>query len=84
VHADDLSGCLNESGRGIKWIKNTYPMPTSEEREDAIEAAKVLLQIALHIEPLHPDGGHEMVSNISLIVSLMKEEHNKHVYDQVV
>ena len=32
---------------GIESIKRTYPLPTLEEREGAIEAAETLLQIAV-------------------------------------
>jgi len=75
---------LDKLGKGIEWIKNAYPMPTYEEREDAIEVTEVRLQIAVHLELLLPDSGHEMVSNISLIVGFIKEKHYKHVYDRVI
>ena len=78
------AGALDEMASGIESTKRTYPFPTLEEREGAIEAAETLLQIAVLIGSFLPDEGDEIIHQIQLIVSLMKEENDENVYDQEI
>ena len=71
------AGPLDEMASGIESIKRAYPFPTLEERERAIEEAERLLQIAVLIGSFLPDEGDEIIHQIQLIVSLMKEENDE-------
>ena len=75
---------LDEMASGIESIKCAYPLPTLEEREGAIEAAETLLQIAVLIGSFLPDEGDEIIHQIQLIVSLMKEENDENIYEQEI
>ena len=75
---------LDEMASGIEPIKRVYPLPTLEEREGAIEAAETLLQIAVLVGPFFPDEGDEIIHQIQLIVSLMKEENDENIYEQEI
>ena len=75
---------LDEMASGIESIKRTYPSPTLEEREGAVESAETLLQIAVLIGSFLPDAGDEIIHQIQLIVSLMKEENDENIYEQEI
>ena len=75
---------LDELMRGIELIKCTYPLPTLDEREDAVEATEILLQVAVLIESLLPDGGNAIIREIQHVLSLMRAEFDEYVYVQVV
>ena len=75
---------LDEMASSVELIKCVYPLPTLEERESAIEAAETLLQIAVLIGSFLPDEGDEIIHQIQLIVSLMKEENDENIYEQEI
>ena len=80
------SDVLDELERGIELIKRGHPLGTLDAREEAIEAAEILLQVAVLIEPLLPDirDRTAVTRDIQHILSLMRSEYENSFYTQII